>query len=318
MGRSPPPPPPPARQPYKWEKEESMKNRNESFAYAIEASRSSYTAAVVVKTLADRLLPITEERLRTEINEHYRIVTEYQKASILYNATANTFLYVDSIIASSLNKIDAIRDIGEVNIDYLDTHFKTLLQHYNTMLSHEASINNTYTDASAVINQIKKTFDSGNYSGMNAIINAIPNKITTFASDSRSKLAEATATKNLIDTLMTTNPNPSSGAEASRSSASSMVDKVIQTLQGVTDRVVKTYNTDISKLQKELERLKKWQVVYKARADEVRNRDNIILNGDVFLQLLYWARNAHANAIYAAMYAFSANRYAYQDVHNVP
>jgi hypothetical protein len=321
MGSSPPPPPPPPpqRQPYRWEKESSMGNRNEAFAYAIEASRNSYTAALIVKTLADRLLPITEAQLKAEIDQHYVVVTEYQKSRIIYNSTVNTFLHVDSIIASSLDKLDAIKDIGEVNIDALDTLFQGLLQKYNSMLSHEASVEQIYKNATAKLNEIKGILESAYsstspsaYAQADAII--AKKEIDAFSTQAQAKVVEARRTKTEADTLMNAG-DPSIPAQQSRDSALSMVDKVIQTLQGVTESIVRTYNTDVTKLNKELERLKRWQAVYKSRADSVRNRDNIVLNGDVFIRLLFWARNAHINAIYSAMYAFTANRYAYQDVH---
>jgi hypothetical protein len=320
MGSSPPPPPPPPqRQPYSWTKEASMQNRNEAFGYAIEAARNSYTAAVIVKTLADRLLPITEAQLRAEINEHYRVVTDYQRARIIYNSTVNTFLHVDSIIASSLNKLDAIKDIGEVNIDALDTMFKGLLQTYNSMLSHESAIDGLYKQATQKLNEIKTVLETAYqstspsaYSAADAII--AKKEIDAFSSQANARLAQATTTKREAEQIMNIQ-NPLGPVTTARAAATSMVDKVIQTLMGVTDAIIRTHNTDISKLQKELDRLKRWQEVYRSRADNVRNRDTIVLNGDIFIRLLYWARNAHINAIYSAMYAFTANRYAYQDVH---
>lgn len=322
MGSSPPPPPPPPqRQPYRWEKETSMGNRNEAFAYAIEAARSSYTAALIVKTLADRLLPITEAQLKAEIEQHYNVVTEYQKSRIIYNATVNTFLHVDSIIASSLDKLDAIKNIGEVNIDALDVIFQGLLNNYNSMLSHEASIEQIYKNATAKLNEIKGVLEQAYtstspsaYARADEII--AKKEIDAFSTQAQNKVTEANKTMEDVNRIMS-NSNPAIPAQQSRASALTMVDRVIQTLQGVTEAIVRTYNTDVSKLNKELERLQRWQAVYKSRADNVRNRDYIVLNGDIFIRLLFWARNAHINAVYAAMYAFTANRYAYQDVHYV-
>lgn len=321
MGRKPsppPPPPPPLRQPYKWEKEQSMKNRNDAFAYAIEAARSSYTSAVIVKTLADRLLPITEEQLRKEIDEHYRVVTDYQKARIIYNATANTFLHVDGIIASSLDKLDAIRDVGEISIDALDTNYQQMLTKYNSMLSYETEMQKVHSDAFAKLEQIKRVLETAYtstatnaYAEADAII--AKNEIEGYHTKATSILTDAQKTKNETDVLMQ-DAIPTTQAEQTRTSANEMVTRVMQALSGVTATIVSKYNTDVTALQKELERLKKWQVVYRSRSEKVRNRENIVLNGDVFIRLLYWARNAHINAIYSAMHAFTANRFAYQDV----
>jgi len=137
MGSSSPPspPPPPAPQPYKREKEESMRNRNEAFNAAIEAAQSAYTAAVTIKTLADILLPVSEKNLKEAIDEHFRTVSEFRQAHIKYVASVNAFLHIDAVIETSVQKIEAFKTVGEVNVDAFDLYAGSIQDSYANVQS---------------------------------------------------------------------------------------------------------------------------------------------------------------------------------------
>lgn len=318
MGRRPPPPPPPPqRQPEKREKEESMYYRNLSFGIAIEAAKTAYTAALTVKILADRLAPITEARLREAINDHFVIASDFYRAITVYSTTEKTFLHVDGIIASSLDKLDMIKKVGEVNIESFDNNFTTVLNEYEKVISYEANLDAIHTKSYQNLELIKSILqdaytDPTKYEAADAIIEKREAEKLSDTADAvvrDARIAEEKATD-----IMMNNSYLNTAREA-KNSAYNMNEVIINMLEATTISITNVYEEAISELDVQLGRKKRLYEFYKDQAQKVQNPEEIVLSGDIFLQLLVYAGVAYDNAVSAAVSAKNADTYAYQDVH---
>jgi hypothetical protein len=320
MGRSsPPPPPPPIPQPYKREKEESMRNRNEAFNAAIAAAQTAYTAAVTVKTLADILLPVSEKNLKEAIDEHLRIVSEFRKELIKYSASVNAFLHIDSVIETSIQKIEALKTVGEVNVDAFDLYAGSIQDSYANVQKLKSDIDSKLATGRSKVNEIKSILEkayssSQHYKAADAIIEK--REVNKLSEEAQNLFQQAAAALASVESVLASNRNLET-AQASKDSALAMTDTVIRLIGISTKNLTDKYGENIRDLESKRARAKDWYETYKRKADRVRNFEEILINGDVFRQLLQLSKVTHSNAIMAALTAWIANTYAYQDVHYV-
>ena len=320
MGRSsPPPPPPPIPQPYKREKEESMRNRNEAFNAAIAAAQTAYTAAVTVKTLADILLPVSEKNLKEAIDEHLRIVSEFRKDLIKYSASVNAFLHIDSVIETSIQKIEALKTVGEVNVDAFDLYAGSIQDSYANVQKLKSDIDSKLATGRSKGNEIKSILEkayssSQHYKAADAIIEK--REVDKLSEEAQNLFQQAAAALASVESVLASNRNLET-AQASKDSALAMTDTVIRLIGISTKNLTDKYGENIRDLESKRARAKDWYETYKRKADRVRNFEEILINGDVFRQLLQLSKVTHSNAIMAALTAWIANTYAYQDVHYV-
>jgi len=321
MGSSSPPspPPPPAPQPYKREKEESMRNRNEAFNAAIEAAQSAYTAAVTIKTLADILLPVSEKNLKEAIDEHFRTVSEFRQAHIKYVASVNAFLHIDAVIETSVQKIEAFKTVGEVNVDAFDLYAGSIQDSYANVQKLKSDIDSKLALARSKVNEIKSILEkayssSEHYKAADAIIEKREvNKLSEEAQDLFKQAAAALAS---VESVLASNRNLET-AQASKESALAMTTTVISLIGISTQNLTNQYEANIKTLESQRARAKEWYDTYKRKADRVRNFNEILITGDVFRRLLQYSNFAFQYAIAAAAAAWTSNTFAYQDVHYV-
>jgi hypothetical protein len=316
MGGSPPPPPPPARQPREGAKEESMYHRNLAFSYAIQAAGDSYTSAMIVKTLADILLPETESQLRREINDHYTIVTEYRRAQIIYSTTVQTFLDVDSLVKASIDKLNTIRGVGETYLDDFDQSvIKYITEGITTVYKNQSAIQEKFIQANSNLELIKTLYETASpltADEKEPIYKKHADEIQRLCDESR---AIYTSVETIINDMKTRIDNDSSlkFADTSRSSIKTTSANSRENLQSVAGQINAIYTKNVQDYSKELERRRKWYDYYRRQADLVRERQKIVIDPAVFRRLMNWAHNAHLNAVYAALYAVSANDHAFRD-----
>jgi chromosome segregation ATPase len=314
MGGSPPPPPPPKRQPLEFAKEDSMFYRNQAFRYAIQAASDSYTSAIIVKTLADILLPESEAQLRNEINALYTNVTEYRRQQIIYSTTVQTFLDVDSLVIATVEKLETIRDLGNAYLDNYGQNASTIIENIITLFKNASSMQDKFVEANKELNSVKILYET---SSLNAekkleIYQKHTNKIQALCDDANSI---HTTIENLINKMKTLVDDDSSlkSARGTKPAMTSTSTSGIGSLRSFNEQITDEYTKNIQEYNKELERRRKWYVYYSKKADLVRERNKIVINPAVFRRLMNWAQNAHMNAVYAALYATSANTYAYRD-----
>lgn len=317
MGRKPPPPPPPpARQPYKAEKEMSMEYRNKAFADAIEAAKSAYTAALTVKILAERLAPITEKRLREAIDDHFLIASDYYRAITIYSTTEKTFLHVDGIIASSLDKLDMIKKVGEVNIESFDNNFTTVLKEFEKVVAYETNLDALHTKSYQNLQLIKGILqeaytDPTKYAAADEIIAKREAETISLTADAvvrDAKTSEERATEIMLNNVYL------NAAREAKKSAYNMNEMIITMLEATTINITSVYEQAIAELEVQLVRKKKLYDYYRQEAAKVSNAEDIVLSGEIFLQLLIYAGVAYDNAVLAGLSAVQADKYAYQDV----
>jgi predicted nucleic acid-binding Zn-ribbon protein len=324
MGGSPPPPPPPARQPRESAKEVSMYHRNQAFEYAIQAAGDSYTSAVIVKTLADILLPETESQLRNEISSHYTISTDYRKAQIIYATTVQTFLDVDSLVKASIDQLNTIRGVGETYLDNFDRSvIKKITENITKVYKGQSDIQKAYDDAYNELEAVKTLFrdTSKTAAEKNPLYQQRIAVIEAKCSFAEGKKTEMEGLLNEMQTAVD-NEDSLKAASNSRGTMITGSNNAIENLRDINRQIQKTYATNIQTYQKELDRRNRWYEYYRDKANLVRgDRRRIVIDPAVFRRLLNWAQNAHMNAVYAAIYAVSSDYYANNDrnkVHPAP
>lgn len=324
MGGSPPPPPPPARQPRESAKEASMYYRNLAMEYAVQAATDSYTSAVIVKTLADILLPETDSQLRGLINNHYNIVNEYRRAQIIYSTTVITFLDVDSLVKASIDQLNTIRGVGETYLEVFDRSvIKKITEGIARVYEGQSQLQKNYDEAAAELEAIKQLYQSTDmptadkdalYNQRSAKISALCAASQTLSANMVSLLEEMKGDVDKDDSLKS--------AAASRGTMRTGTINAIENLKDINRQIQKVYSTNIQNYQKELARRNRWYEYYRSQANLVRgDRRRIVIDPAVFRRLLNWAQNAHMNAVYAALYAVSAGWNAGTDrnkVHPAP
>jgi hypothetical protein len=316
MGGS-PPPPPPARQPYNQNKEDSMYFRNLAFSNAVTAATDSYTAAIIVKTLADILLPITDRQLRQMIDFHFNVVAEYRRAQIVYTTTVATFYEVDTLVKASIDKLKMIQNVGET---YLDDYDNSVLKYITTEVGNiyklQNDLQNYAVEANDELEKIRVLYNGSNtgktqaeldaeYNTRLAKINTLCTNSTTVSTTIASKIAEMKrrlADNTILDMVV-----------QSKTSMAQTIPAVNQNLQDTNRQIQARIATNIEGLMKELETRNRWYAFYRRQADEVENRNQIAIRPAMFIRLLNWAKHSHWNAIHSALHALSANAYAYQD-----
>lgn len=304
MGGS-PPPPPPKPQPLEWAKETSMYNRNIAYDNAVAAAYDSYTSSVIVKTLADILLPETETQLRNEINAHYTIVVEYRRSVIIYHTTIQTFLEVDALVKASIDKLNTIRGVGETYLNNFDQSvIQTITEGITEVYKKQSAIQKLFVQASANLEKVKSIYKSQalNTDEKNKQYAAEIAKITQ-------RCNQATSIYNSVADLikeMTTqiyNDSSLTFADKSRTRVKKASGDARAQLASVEKQINDVYTKNVKDYTKELERRRKWYDYYRKQADLVRDRQRIVIDPAVFRRLLNWAHNAHLNAVYAALFA---------------
>jgi len=296
-----------------------MRNRNEAFNAAIAAAQTAYTAAVTVKTLADILLPVSEKNLKEAIDEHLRIVSEFRKELIKYSASVNAFLHIDSVIETSIQKIEALKTVGEVNVDAFDLYAGSIQDSYANVQKLKSDIDSKLATGRSKVNEIKSILEkayssSQHYKAADAIIEK--REVNKLSEEAQNLFQQAAAALASVESVLASNRNLET-AQASKDSALAMTDTVIRLIGISTKNLTDKYGENIRDLESKRARAKDWYETYKRKADRVRNFEEILINGDVFRQLLQLSKVTHSNAIMAALTAWIANTYAYQDVHYV-
>lgn len=296
-----------------------MYHRNNAFSYAIQAAGDSYRSAIIVKTLADILLPETETQLRREINDHYAIVTEYRRAQIIYTTTVQTFLDVDSLVKASIDKLNTIRGVGETYLDDFDTSvIKYITEGVSSVYKQQSAIQEKFIQANSNLELIETLYETSPLSAIEKepIYNTHLSQIERLCD-------EAGTIYNSVETiinLMKTRIDEDSSlkfADTSRSSINTASINSRGNLQNVVPQINAIYTKNVQDYTKELERRRKWYEYYRKQADLVRERNKIVIDPAVFRRLMNWAHNAHLNAVYAALYAVSANSHAFRDRNTV-
>lgn len=322
MGGSPPPPPPPKRQPLEWAKEYSMKQQNIAYDNAVAAAYDSYTSAIILKTLADILLPETETQLRNEINSHYQIVTEYRRSLIIYHTTVLTFLQVDSLVKASIDKLQTIRGVGETYLDAFDSEVvKVITNGVTELYQQQSKLQEMFIEAADKVAQIKSIYDKTSpnplttdeqekaYNTHFAVIERLCNEANGIYSKVAMKIDEMTTAIG--------NTKPLNAAEQTKTDALGASKSSQANLRGVATQINDVYTANMKDYTKELERRRRWYEYYHKQANLVRERRRIVIDPAVFRRLMNWAQNAHYNAVLSALYAFMSGLYANIDRHRV-
>lgn len=307
MGGS-PPPPAPKPQPRENSKEESMYWRNNAFDAAITAATNSYTAASILKGLAEILDPLTEQQLRAAIDEFYRNVTEFYRAFIIYSTTVKTFMEVDGLIRSAIDTLINIQSLGETHLNHFD---QSVVQYITTnsitLFTKQAELQKIQQQASTSFNAIRSVYES--------LSTSIEEKESIYARESvklQTACTAATQTMSeifmIIEEMKTRISDFDSLDQAAntRPVISSTIEQTRNRLRSTTAEIKKTYTKNIETYNKELEIAKRWYQYYKAKADLVRDKNRIIINPEILRRVLDIAKSAHMNAIYAAIFAYYA------------
>jgi hypothetical protein len=315
MGGSPPPPPPPARQPYEGAKESSMYWRNRSYSEAVAAATNSYKAAATLKALVDILDPLTDQQLRAAINEHYRLVTEYRRAQIIYTTTVKTFLEVDGLIKAAIDKLTSIRSLGETHLNHFES---SVIQFISgkiiNLYTQQSELQKIHQNALANLNTIRTTYEPSLLTTDEklTIYNTQYGKLVTACNNATTLVNGIVSDIETMKTRVTQMESLDLASKTRGMVGATIVDTNTQ-LQNTTLAVLKTYTVNLEQLKKELERVSKWYSYYKTKADLVRDKKKVIINPAVFRTLLDLAKSAHMDAIYAALYAVSADWNAWHD-----
>ena len=319
MGGSPPPPPPPAPQPREGAKEASMYWRNRAYDEAVDAATRSYTAASILKALVDLLDPLTDQQLRNAINEHYRIVNEYRRAQIIYTTTVRTFTDVDSLIRAAIERLSSARQLGETHLNEFD---RSVIQYTTSnvtlLYTKQSEIQQSYVSAASNLSIIKNAYENSPLTTAENehIYNEQYSNIQTFCRQA-SNIYENVSANILEMSQRIDNQYSLTTAGNTFPVVVSGIDDVSEQLRNTTAQIQRTYTTNIETYRQELERASRWYNYYSARANLVRDRNRVIINPAVFRSLLDLAKSAHMNAVYAALFAFGANIWAYNDRNQV-
>lgn len=313
MGGSPPPPPPPEPQPREDAKEASMDWRNKAYDQAVVAATRSYTAAATLKALADILDPLTDQQLRAAIDEHYRIVNEYRRAQTIYTTTVRTFTEVDSLIKSAIDKLTSLRILGDTHVNNFDqTVIKYITDNITNLYTKQSEMQRNYAAATSNLSIIKSIYESSPLptNEKQRIYEEQYSNIATYCQSSSNIYLNVSSS---IAEMKFRIEDDSSLTIADRTRP--LVDEgakdAIQQLGDTTQQLLKNYNTNIEAYKKELERASKWYEYYTSKANLVRDKSRVIINPAIFVQLLDLAKSAHMNAVYSALFAMSANVWAY-------
>lgn len=282
-----------------------MWNRNKAYDAAVAAAMDSYAGAIILKTLADILLPETDTQLRDEINAHYTITVEYRRSVIIYYTTVQTFMDVDSMVKASIDKLNTIRRVGETYIDdYDQTVINYITEGITEVYKHQSNLQKLFVDASSHLSSVKTVYKTDSlsvdekqtaYNKHITELNRLCEEATTiYASVAekigvmKTKINEDTSLK-LADTSRKTVLNTSINSRANLANIGIQINNV--------------YTQNITDYTAELARRRKWYDYYRKQADLVRERKRVVIDPAVFRRLLNWAHNAHLNAVYAALYA---------------
>lgn len=318
MGGS-PPPPPPIPQPREDAKEASMGYRNRAYDEAVEAAKQSYIAASILKALVNLLDPLTEQQLRDAINEHYRIVNEYRRAQIVYTTTVRTFTDVDSLIRAAIERLSSARHLGETHLNEFD---RTVIQYTTSnvtqLYTKQSQLQEKFLSASSNLSIIKNTYENSPLSTAEkeAIYNEKIKNIRLLCSQASNIYENVSATISEMSRRIDDEHSLTIVSE-SRPVVSATVDNVSIQLRNTTAQIQRTYSTNIAAYRQDLERASRWYNYYLSRANLVRDRNRVIIDPAVFRNLLDLAKSAHMNAVYAALFAFGGNIWAYLDRNKV-
>jgi hypothetical protein len=319
MGGSPPPPPPPARQPRENAKETSMYWRNRAYDEAVAAASNSYRAAAVLKALVDILDPLTDQQLRAAINEHYRVVSEYRRAQIIYTTTVRTFADVDGLIKSAIDKLTSIRSLGETHINNFDQSvIQYITENITRLYTQQSELQKLQRDALVHLNTIRTTYQSSPLTTdeKQAIYDREREKLVTACASATALVTDiVTRIETMKGRVVQTDSLEYAGQ--TRPVVSQTVLDTNEQLRSATATIIRTYTTNVAQYRRDLERASRWYDYYRNRANLVRDRNRVIINPEVFRRLLDLAKSAHMNAIYAALHGFFAHWSAYMDRNKV-
>jgi hypothetical protein len=316
-GGSPPPPPPPARQPYNANKETSMYYRNVAFSNAVRAAVDSYTAAIVVKTLADILVPVTDRQLREMIDFHFNVVAEYRRAQIIYIATVETFYEVDTLVKASVDKLKMIQNVGETYLDEYDkTTLKFIVDQITEIYNKQNTLQTLAVEGNTQLEIIKNLFNgsatSKTIQEINAEYDTLVDSIRSKCNQSNTILADVKDKVAVMKEKIDNDDLLKLVAQSKGTMAQALIASK-ENLQDSNRQIQQRMGENIEGLMKELENRNKWYAFYKKQADEVENRNLIAIRPEMFIRLLNWAKHSHLMSIYSALHALSASNYAFQD-----